>query len=191
MRRARCAVLVVAALALVAVARPAPGDGGLVRARETSGPFTITLFTSPTPLRAGEADVSVLVQEAGGATVLDAEVALEVEPEPRATRGAGAGALPHAAGDRRRVLLTRAQATNRLLHAGRVALEHPGRFRLRATVARGVGRGAVNATVEVAPALPRALALWPYLALPPVAIVLFLFHQWLRGRTRRTRSAFA
>ncbi len=42
------------------------GDGGAVRFSGQQGDWRITVFTSPTPLRAGPVDVSVLVQDAGG-----------------------------------------------------------------------------------------------------------------------------
>src|SRR6266403_1773002 len=39
-------------------------DGGTVRLSEQKGNYRITVFTSPTVLRAGPVDISVLVQEA-------------------------------------------------------------------------------------------------------------------------------
>src|SRR5262245_52718855 len=39
-------------------------DGGAVRLREQAGAYQVTVFTSPTPLRAGPVDLSVLVQDA-------------------------------------------------------------------------------------------------------------------------------
>src|SRR5262245_4227648 len=42
----------------------ARADGGAVRLRERVGAYQLTVFTSPTPLRAGPVDVSVLVQDA-------------------------------------------------------------------------------------------------------------------------------
>ena len=39
-------------------------DGGTIRLSEQKGNYRITVFTAPTPLRAGPVDISVLVQEA-------------------------------------------------------------------------------------------------------------------------------
>ena len=42
----------------------ARADGGVVRLRQRAGGYQIAVFTSPTPIRAGPVDVSVLVQDA-------------------------------------------------------------------------------------------------------------------------------
>ena len=153
-------------------------DGGVVRARVDRGAFTITLFTSPTPLRVGEADVSVLVQDrASHETLLDAAVEVRLESLDGATAAASVQLSPQA-------------ATNKLLQAGTLRLAAPGRFRLLALVQRAGELAEVAAEVEVAPPLPALLALWPYLALPPVVVGIFLVHQWLRRRSSgRVRSA--
>src|SRR5258708_34204239 len=39
-------------------------DGGALRLSERAGGYRITVFTDPTPLRAGPVDVSVFVQDA-------------------------------------------------------------------------------------------------------------------------------
>src|SRR5947199_7831416 len=59
-------------------------DGGAVRLREQAGAYQVTVFTSPTPLRAGPVDVSVLVQDAAGECVPEARVAVRL-----AARGTG------------------------------------------------------------------------------------------------------
>lgn len=169
----RAAALALAVALVAPTLRPpaARADGGVVRARADRGTLTITLFTSPTPLRVGEADVSVLVQDrASGAVLFDAAVEVRLESLD------GAAATPS-------VQLSRQAATNKFLQAATVRLAAPGRFRLLATVQRGDERAAVAAEVEVAPPLPALLALWPYLALPPVVVGFFLIHRWLRRRS--------
>src|SRR5262245_47054970 len=53
-------------------------DGGTVRLSERQGSYQITVLTSPTPLRAGPIDVSVLLQKAGSTElVLDGQIAIE------------------------------------------------------------------------------------------------------------------
>src|SRR5262249_156491 len=42
----------------------ARADGGTVRLSQRAGGYQVTVFTEPTPLRAGPVDVSVLVQDA-------------------------------------------------------------------------------------------------------------------------------
>jgi hypothetical protein len=153
-----------------------------MRASGAQGGLVVTLFTAPTPLRAGPADVSVLVQDAATReTVLDAQVTVRVSPRHE-------GALPLTA------RLDRASATNKLLQAATVSLPIPGPYRIVAEARRGVARAVVAADVTVEPPLPPLLALWPYLALPPAVVGIFLVQQWLRHRslgTARGRSAAA
>lgn len=172
--RARALALAVVAVLLLAAAvtREARGDGGLVRASGAQNGLLVTLFTTPTPLRVGSADVSVLVQDAATrAPILDAQVSARVSPQHE-------GALPATA------LLDRAGATNQLLQAASVALPIPGPYRIVVEARRGVARALLAADVTVDPPLPPLLALWPYLALPPLVVGLFLVQQMLRHRSR-------
>ena len=59
----------------------AQADGGAVCLHETSGPFLVTVFVSPYPLRVGPADISVLVQDQRtGEVVLDPIIKLAIHP---------------------------------------------------------------------------------------------------------------
>ncbi|MBY0278273.1 hypothetical protein K2Z84_23340 [Candidatus Binatia bacterium] len=169
---ARAVIVLVAACLASAAPRAAHGDGGLVRASGVQNGLLVTLFTTPTPLRVGSADVSVLVQDAATrAPILDAQVSARVSPQHE-------GALPATA------LLDRAGATNQLLQAAPVTLPIPGPYRIVVEARRGVARALLATDVTVEPALPPLLALWPYLALPPLVIGLFLVQQILRHRSR-------
>lgn len=161
---------------LLALAAPATtrADGGVVRASRDQDGLTVTLFTAPTPLRAGAADVSVLVQDARSREpLLDAEVMVHL-------------AAPDTAADLAAVRLTHEAASNKILKAARLALPEPGRYRLRAEVRRGARRATAAAEVEVAPAGGRWREIGWALAVPPVAIVLFAVHQALRRRREGT-----
>ena len=80
-------------------------DGGTVRLSQRLGADRITVFTSPTPLRAGPVDVSVLVQDAEtGAPIPGAEVEVGLEPLDRP------GLATH-------YPATHRAATNKLFHA--------------------------------------------------------------------------
>ncbi len=158
------------ALAVLVSAPTARGDGGLMRLSQAAGPFEITLFTAPTPLRAGRVDVSVLVQ-ADRAPVLDAEVQVALR----------------APGLERTAAATRAAATNKLLYAALLDVPEPGRWTLEARVRAGERAATVSCEVDVAPPLPPLLAFWPYVAFPAVAIALFALHQWLTRRPRAWR----
>lgn len=171
---ARAALTMLVVLrALTADPPPAGADGGLARVHAAAGPFAVTLFSAPTPLRVGPADLSVLVQDAASdATVLDATVRLSLTPP----EGSAARPLELAA--------SAAQATNKLLYAANAVLDRPGAWRVRIDVERGSAAGSVATTLPVEPAAPPLATLWPYLAIPPVAIALYALNQWLKRRTR-------
>ncbi|MEO8605322.1 MAG: hypothetical protein ABI629_22320 [bacterium] len=154
-------LLVIAALT-VALCGRAAADGGVVRVSQVSGPLRLTVFSAPTPLRAGAIDLSVLVQTSDDdATVLDATVAVAVyrTDDPQ-------HALHTAA--------THDAATNKLLYAALLTLPAPGQWTVEVTANRETVRFAMDADA----ALPDAVTFWPYLLLPFVALGLFAVHQW-------------
>lgn len=162
-----CAILT-AAVALA--------DGGTVRLKERSGPFVITVFTSPTPLRAGPADVSVLLQEAASdRPILDATVVIALRPLD----------------DHRppiRVPATHRDATNKLLYAALVDVPVAGVWGLHVTVRHGDVSAEVTCPLDVAPPAAPLRSYWLYLALPPLVAALFALHQWLGARAARRRA---
>jgi hypothetical protein len=159
------------AVALLLYAQAAHGDGGVVQLKQAAGPFIITVFSAPTALRAGPADISVLVQQHDtNEPVLDAEVAVLLAPLRTASAAINTAA-------------TRQQATNKLLYAAAVNVPSAGSWELRVTVQHGSTTASVAGTITAAAALPPLLAQWPYLAFPPVAVMLFALHQWLRSRS--------
>ncbi|MDX2169893.1 MAG: hypothetical protein SF182_22670 [Deltaproteobacteria bacterium] len=147
-----------AALLLLACAHRAAGDGGLVRTSQAAGPYSITVFSAPTPLRAGPIDLSVLVQR-DGTPVLDLPVSIVLRQ-----------------GDTRlEIAATHAAATNKLLYAAPFVLPAPGRWVVNVTA----GVETVGFALDAAPAASGAWTFWPYLVLPFVLIVVFALHQWL------------
>jgi hypothetical protein len=154
------------------VAGVAAADGGTVRIRDDAGPLRITVFSAPEPLRAGAADLSALVQRRDGdAPVLDAEVVFHLE-DPTATASTEARA-------------TREAATNKLFYAAAVVLPVAGVWKLRVAVRAGGDSFDVAGELPVEAPLPRLRTLWPYLVLPPIAVLLFGVREW-RQRSRAT-----
>jgi hypothetical protein len=51
-------------------------------------------------------------------------------------------------------------------------------------VRRGAEAAEVSCELPVAPAATGVTRIWPYLAIPPLAIALFALHQWLAARRR-------
>lgn len=154
-----------AGLLLLALASTASADGGFVRASQPLGPYTVTVFSAPTPLRVGAADISVLVQRPDGGVVLDVHVGVVLR---------GGGQVLEATA-------TRAQATNKLLQAAQLEIPAAGTW----TAEVRVGEAVLSLPLEVAPAPPPWQAYWAYLVAPFIALTVFALHQWLRLRARR------
>lgn len=161
-----CLAGVVAATSTTA----ARGDGGALRACERVGPYQIAVFTSPTPLRAGFVDISVLVQDAAtGALATDVQVVVRV----------GARHYPATTG----------AATNKLFRAAHFEWPTPERCAVEISVEGPRGAAAVHLDVEVAAALPRWQEMWPWFSWPALAIALFVGHQ--AATRRRCQSGAA
>jgi hypothetical protein len=172
---ALCLLLAVAALEICpAVAR---GDGGVVRLVEQQGNLRISAFTSPNPLRAGPADVSVLVQNARtGQLVPEAEVWLTLT-----CRAAPEVALRAAA--------TTEAATNRLLRAALVEIPRAGWWDVNVSCAAEGQATAVRFSMEVAPPLPDWLTVWPWFSWPVWTVIVFGLHRALVFRRHGRRRA--
>ena len=148
-------------------------DGGAVEFRKQVGSLLITVFGAPSPLRAGVADLSVLVQDARDTSaVLDAEVGLTLSR----------------AGDKEISLsATRAQATNKLLYAAYPFLPSAGEWRLNVQV-KSQGRSvSVDGVIAVMPQQTSVMTYWLYIAFAPIGILLFLANQLLKSRSRHLR----
>jgi hypothetical protein len=159
------AVIVVSLL----LADVAHGDGGVLRVSQASGPFVVSVFTAPEPLRAGRADVSVLVQ-ASGTVVLDAAVELRLRAPD---------------GTEQMIAVSPRAAGNALLQSALVDLRPPGRWRLAVTARRGNTSAAAHCDLDVAPATTALAAHWKALALPPLCILLFVWRERLLRRRKR------
>ncbi len=153
-------------------------DGGAVRLSEQQGNYRITVFTTPTPVRAGPVDVSVLVQDAA-----TGEPAPDVRVDIQATqRDAPAVTIRHPA--------TTDAATNKLYHAATFDLPEPGWYALEVSVVGARGEAQVRLELEAADPPPPWRGLWPWVGWPVLAILLFSVHQYLvRRRVRRVEGA--
>ncbi|HEV3262089.1 MAG TPA: hypothetical protein VG013_34880 [Gemmataceae bacterium] len=147
---------------------PANGDGGSVRLSANKGGYRITVFSAPSPFRAGPVDISVLVQDARTGEPL-AQAGVTV----RMTK-IGQPALEYPA--------TQEAATNKLLHAAQFEVPVPGRWELEVRVEGLQGTAVVACELEAAEPLPRWLEMWPWIGCPALAIALFGIHQVLARR---------
>jgi hypothetical protein len=175
-RRTLHTTALVLAAGLAAMA--ARGDGLHLVISQPAGPFVISIFTAPTPLRPGPAEISVLIQEKDGRRAVpdaDVQVALRAADGPRTERTGTA---------------TRGAVANKMIYGTRIDLPASGRWTLTASVRAGERSATVSSALEVAPALAPLVAFWGFVALPFVAIAVFALHQWLKHR-RQPRSAGA
>jgi hypothetical protein len=170
----------------------------VVRARSSDGQFLITIFSPPDHATDTPAEVGVLIQQAEtGAAVLDADVSLRFTAPAGASlpaRGGWCGpmnatflvgAAPLAQSPP--IPATHEQAANKLLYAARVILPARGAWGVDAAVYRQGALTLITATLPVQSAPSRLAILWPWLALPAVAVALFALHQRLRTRRPITR----
>ena len=122
------AVAITIILSALGVQATVWADGGLLRARRAAGPFIVSIFTAPEPLRAGPVDVSVLVQSSGGAVLTEAAVDILVESTTRPI-------------ERRQARATHDAASNKLTSAAVVDLPAAGEWTLTVSVRHnGEGR---------------------------------------------------
>jgi len=127
--------------------------GGEVCSMESAGPFLITIFTDPTPLRTGPVDISVLVQEGNsGQPLLDAIVTVRLQEQKP-------GKSPIL------VRATRQSSANKLLYSTLVDLSTPGWWGLQVNVEQQAVSAQAVCTVMVTPARSWIFSFWLYLTL--------------------------
>jgi hypothetical protein len=158
--------LLTPALVIGVLALLAEPDGGKVQFQNVAGSFIITLFTDPTPLRIGAADLSVMIQNRETHDpVLNGRVQLSLHgPNGRSVK----------------VEATHRQAQNKLLYAAMVRLPESGRWQVDIHVSKGEVSSSTNGEITILKARSSLVTYWDYLLIPLIAIALFILHQWLK-----------
>jgi hypothetical protein len=147
-------------------------DGGTLQLRQTSGPFVLSVFTSPAVLRAGNVDFSVMVQESDR---LDPVLGADVEV--RAENGEGIVVSKAA---------THGNAQNKLLYAASLNLARPGEWIFVVSARQQALAAEVSGKLYAGPREPRFLAHWPQWVFVPGFVLLFALHQFLKRRQSLT-----
>ncbi len=141
-------------------------DSGTVLWKQIAGPFTVTAFTSESPLRTGPTDISFLVEGTDQPhPVVDAQVFIELDNE--------AGAIIRAEA-------THQQARNKLLYCSLINVPEAGHWKMKITIEHGAERAELLDRLMVVNPQPLLLAYWKLIAFPPMIIILFIINQWLR-----------
>jgi hypothetical protein len=169
---ARPATAFVGALSglLIAGVAAAHGGGTPQLSGVTAGPYWLTVWTSPEPVRAGELHVTLGVGGADGAPVLDAEVQVEISPLPN-----GGVSLTGAA--------TSAQSSNKFLYEVDFSLPESGRYLVTVKVSGPEGSGAASFELQ---ALPAEASNWLGILLVGVGVAALAV--WLRLRSHANVS---
>jgi hypothetical protein len=145
-------------------------DGGAVRLSERKGDHQITVFTSPTPLRVGPVDVSVLVLDSlGGTPISPTQILVRATP-----RGHPENGISHPA--------TLEAATNKLFRTALFDLPEPGVWDVEIVIEGLREPLRVHFEMEAEEPLTGLADLGPWIAWPAVAILVFALHQWLVRR---------
>jgi hypothetical protein len=146
----------------------AAADGGSMCMSGRQGDYQISVFTAPTPFRAGPVDVSDLVQDASTGNPLT-----QVQVKVRMMKF-GSPALEYPA--------TSETATNKLLHAAQFVLPEPGAWHLEVQVQGSQGLAVLAGDVQAAKRLARWQEIWPWFGWPALAIAIFCLHHVLERR---------
>ncbi|MFM8765912.1 MAG: hypothetical protein ACKOEZ_13925 [Spartobacteria bacterium] len=159
-------------------------DGGRVLAEKTAGGYRVVLFGSPSPLRAGMADLSVFLEQAGKPSpVLDAVVYFRLNKLSRATpelawRGSGCVAPGQA------VAATQGHSGNKLLYSAMLGIPEPGLWELGVSISQDGKRVDLPFELSIERALPPVLTWWPVVALMPLGILVYLWRAYLLKKRR-------
>ncbi|MCS6802532.1 MAG: hypothetical protein RMM58_06495 [Chloroflexota bacterium] len=152
--------IIVAALALALGVTEASANGlGEIRVADAPvGSYRLTVATSPSPLEAGDALLTILVQDEHRFPVLDAAVSVRAarEGEPLGPPLSARTGL----------------VANRLLYAVTVPLDRPGRWQLLIRVEGSAGSGELPLALDVSPPGPlRFLGPAVLIALPSLLVI--------------------
>jgi hypothetical protein len=162
--------LLIACLLLETCVTLARADGGAILLSSKKSGYQITVFTAPSPFRAGPVDISVLVQDdLTGEPLTHRRMTIRMSKP-------GQLALDYPA--------TTAAATNKLFHAAHFKLPEPGLWHVEVEVKGSHGQTVIGGEIHAAEPLPRWWEIWPWFGWPLLVIVLFAVHQFL-SRTGR------
>jgi hypothetical protein len=166
-------------LLLLAALAPVPrlrADGGAIVLQKRSGPFILTLFSDPSPVRVGRVDLSVMCQKADdNSPILDAAVLLHLR---RPSNGSQIVEFTLPA--------KHDNASNKLLYATAVDLPSPGAWRVIVDVKQKDTEASLMGTMTVLEKQAAIVTYWPFFVIVPLAALLFAINLRLRrGRELR------
>lgn len=160
-------------------------DGGVVLDRATLKGLDLTVFASPVPLRAGPADISVLVQESGkGTPILNARVEVAWSAAPDAFPEWMPPCCSMKTGDS--IAATSGHSQNKMLYSAMVPIKSSGPSKLLIKVEHEGTVVTLPCEITARSAPAPLVAYWPFLAFPPVLVAGYTMHQRLSRGGRKT-----
>jgi hypothetical protein len=152
----------------------------------------VTVFTDPPQCRAGQVDLSALVQEEKG-PVLDAKVVASLSATGQAKTNPATAWLPPAcagtaAPDLQNVPLQVSQGTNRLFYSALIQIPYDGPWQLQVSVSRGADHAIVKGILNVDPPPPPLAAYWQWFLVPLLAIGGFALNQHIRAERKQENA---
>lgn len=149
----------------------ARGDGGALRLSQRSGDSRVSVFTAPTPLRAGKVDVSVFLQDAETSRpITDVEIFVTAKPVER--RGGNI-----------RKRATAEEASNKLFQAAELELPAAGRWEFVIELG-GRAPATLRFETEVSEPPPQWQTLAPWIGWPWLVAAIFCVNRLLKQRRR-------
>ncbi len=139
----------------------ANADAGAIRGSKRDATHQITVFTDPTPLRAGPVDVSVFVQDADtGQPILGNKIDVAIAPHD------------HPSGE---IYLeaTSAAASNKLFQAANFDLPHAGWWTFTVNFDRPGDSMYLDFEVNAVDSIPNWVSLWSWFCWPFGVVALF------------------
>ncbi len=151
----------------------AHGSGILKIADELAGPYLLSVWISPTDLKAGDpVHVTISVQttiENSTIPVLDAEILVQLSP----------------VGSSEPILLTPAtteQSVNKLLYESDMTVNEPGNYIINIIVSGSEGEGTAAFSIEVQ---PKSTAKWSTFFLIALGLAVIPIFDWVWRKRRR------
>lgn len=141
-----------------------------------AGGYQVAVFQSPSPLRVGTSEISLLVQDAATREFLpNAHARVRFTPRDQPDEKSLSEFEPATSG-------------NRLLQSAPLHLPQTGWWDFELTIDAPLEPTALRFSAEVADTPPRWLTFWPWFSWPAVAVVLFGIHQWLVAQAASKRT---
>lgn len=185
---------------------PAYGDAGLLRVSEVSGPYRISVFSEPTPLRLDRGVLSILVADREtGRPLRDVKVQVRIASSTDTAHASVQSAQRPGRGLRFSATLDESDALQVCPMHPKFEAAHPGFCpycgmelvsrssspgprAIQVAVKSNRGEGSVSFEADIEAPESQWISLGPSLAVPPLGILLFVLHQSLRHRMHPRRG---